>query len=86
MTQAPHTFEMKAISTRKGGSFLAITQAVDNSKNRDIGDRRGVEAHFHQMTSFQREDGYLAPQGDGKQRLLHQGIKYIITTLSNFQF
>jgi len=63
-----------------------MTQAVDIPKIRDFGERRGVEAHFHQMTSFQREDGYLAPQGDGKQRLLHQGIKYIITTLSNFQF
>ena len=51
-TQAAYNSKIQVISARKGGSFLVMTQAVDNTKNRDIGERRGVEAHFHQMTSF----------------------------------
>jgi len=53
----------KLISAKKGGSFLVITQTVDNSKNRELGERRGVEAHFHQTTSFHQDPRLREIQG-----------------------
>ena len=52
MTQAFHTPLVEVISARKGGSLLAMTQAVDIPENGDHRERTAVEAHFHQWTSF----------------------------------